>query len=80
MQVDLYIPSDTTFNSADGPDRFNMIIRWNGINQGAKNQKWEWDSLEPDTWHTLNMTGVLADADRDGNPLQTVIPILSFYD
>ncbi|MBD28920.1 MAG: hypothetical protein CMO38_06715 [Verrucomicrobiaceae bacterium] len=80
MQVDLYIPSDTTFNSADGPDRFNMIIRWNGINQGAKNQKWEWDTLEADKWHTLNMTGVLADADRDGNPLQTIIPILSFYD
>ena len=80
MQVDLYIPSDTTFNSADGPDRFNMIIRWNGLNKAAKNQKWEWDSLEADKWHTLNMSGILADADADGNPLQSVIPILSFFD
>ena len=80
MQIDLYIPSDTTFNTADGPDRFNMIIRWNGINQGAKNQKWEWDSLEADKWHTLNMSGVLAEVDTEGNPLQTIIPILSFYD
>ena len=80
MQVDLYIPSDTTFNSADGPDRFNMIIRWNGLNKAAKNQKWEWDSLEADEWHTLNMSGILADADADGNPLQSIIPILSFFD
>ena len=80
MQVDLYIPSDTTFNSADGPDRFNMIIRWNGLNKAAKNQKWEWDSLEADKWHTLNMSGILADADADGNPLQSIIPILSFFD
>ena len=80
MQVDLYIPSDTTFNSADGPDRFNMIIRWNGLNKAAKNQKWEWDSLEADKWHTLNMSGILADSDADGNPLQSVIPILSFFD
>ena len=36
MKVDLYIPSDTTFDTdpADNgaPDRFNMIVRWNGIN------------------------------------------------
>ena len=80
MQVDLYIPSDTTFNTADGPDRFNMILRWNGVTGGAKTQNWEWDSLEADTWHSLNMTGVLADVDKDGNPLQTLVPILSFYD
>tara|TARA_B100001057_G_C22856705_1_gene952954 strand:- start:622 stop:3267 length:2646 start_codon:yes stop_codon:yes gene_type:complete len=80
MQVDLYIPSDTTFNTADGPDRFNLILRWNGVTGGAKTQNWEWDSLEADTWHSLNMTGVLADVDKDGNPLQTLVPILSFYD
>ena len=45
-----------------------------------QNQKWEWDSLEADKWHTLNMSGILADADADGNPLQSVIPILSFFD
>jgi len=80
MQIDLYIPSDTTFNTADGPDRFNMIIRWNGINQQNNNQKWEWDSLEADTWHTLNMTGTIRETDAEGNPTTSIIPILSFYD
>ena len=80
MQIDLYIPSDTTFNTADGPDRFNMIIRWNGINQQNNNQKWNWDSLEADTWHTLNMTGTIRETDAEGNPTTSIVPILSFYD
>ncbi|MED6299479.1 MAG: choice-of-anchor D domain-containing protein [Verrucomicrobiota bacterium] len=80
MQIDLYIPSDTTFNTADGPDRFNMIIRWNGINQQNNNQKWNWDSLEADKWHTLNMTGTIRETDAEGNPTTSIIPILSFYD
>ena len=80
MKVDLYIPSDTTFNTADAPDRFNMIIRWNGINQQNNNQKWEWDSLEADTWHTLSLTGTIRETDAEGNPTISVIPILSFYD
>ena len=80
MQIDLYIPNDTTFNTADGPDRFNMIIRWNGINQQNNNQKWEWDSLEADTWHTLNMTGTIRETDAEGNPTTSIVPILSFYD
>ena len=80
MQIDLYIPSDTTFNTADAPDRFNMIIRWNGINQQNNNQKWNWDSLEADKWHTLNMTGTIRETDAEGNPTTSIIPILSFYD
>jgi hypothetical protein len=80
MQIDLYIPSDTTFNTADGPDRFNMIIRWNGINQQNNNQKWNWDSLEADIWHTLNMTGTIRETDAEGNPTTSIVPILSFYD
>ena len=82
MKVDLYIPGDTTFNTADGdsPDRFNMILRWNGINAGNNNKKWEWDTLESDTWHTLEMTGTIKELDSDGNPTVSVIPILSFYD
>ncbi|NRB45665.1 MAG: choice-of-anchor D domain-containing protein, partial [Verrucomicrobiales bacterium] len=80
MKVDLYIPSDTTFNTVDAPDRFNMIIRWNGINQQNNNQKWEWDSLEADTWHTLSLTGTIRETDAEGNPTISVIPILSFYD
>ena len=60
MKVDLYIPSDTTFDTdpADNgaPDRFNMIVRWNGVTQGAANKKWEWDSLEADTWHSLELS------------------------
>ena len=80
MQIDLYIPSDTTFNTADGPDRFNMIIRWNGINQQNNNQKWNWDSLEADKWHTLNMAGTIRETDAEGNPTTSIVPILSFYD
>jgi len=80
MKVDLYIPSDTTFNTADAPDRFNMVLRWNGINKNNKVKKWDWDSLEADTWHTLEMTGVIQELDSDGNPTISIIPILSFYD
>ena len=55
-----------------------MIIRWNGLNKAAKNQKWEWDSLEADKWHTLNMSGILADADADGNPFKVLSQFLVF--
>ena len=69
MKVDLYIPSDTTFDTdpADNgaPDRFNMIVRWNGINQGAANKKWEWDSLEADTWHSLEFSGTIQAKDNN---------------
>ena len=80
MQIDIYIPSDTTFNTADAPDRFNMVLRWNGINKQNKVKKWDWDSLEADTWHTLEMTGVIQELDSEGNPTTSIIPILSFYD
>ena len=53
IKADLYIPSGTTFDtdvSGNGAaDRFNMIVRWNGINQGAATKKWNWDSLAADT-------------------------------
>ena len=49
IKADLYIPNDTTFDTDPAgngaADRFNMIIRWNGINKQAANKKWNWDSL-----------------------------------
>ena len=80
MQADIYIPNDTTFDTADGPDRFNMIIRWNGINQQNNNKKWNWDSLAADTWHTLSLTGTIRETDANGDPTISIVPILSFYD
>ena len=80
MQADIYIPADTTFDTADQPDRFNMVLRWNGINKNNKVTKWNWDSLAANTWHTLSMTGVIKELDSDGNPTTSIIPIFSFYD
>ena len=84
MQADIYIPNDTTFDTdAAGngaADRFNMIIRWNGINQQNNNKKWNWDSLAADTWHTLSLTGTIRETDAEGNPTISIIPIFSFYD
>ena len=84
MKIDLYIPSETTFDTDPegngAPDRFNMIIRWNGINQGAANKKWEWDSLEADTWHTLTFSGTINAKDNNNELTTSIIPILSFYD
>ncbi|MBA71544.1 MAG: hypothetical protein CMO73_02610 [Verrucomicrobiales bacterium] len=84
MQADIYIPSNTTFDTDPtgngAADRFNMILRWNGINAGNNNKKWNWDSLAADTWHTLSMTGTIKELDNDGNPTVSVIPIFSFYD
>ena len=84
MQADIYIPNDTTFDTdAAGngaADRFNMIIRWNGINQQNNNKKWNWDSLATDTWHTLSMTGTIRETDANGDPTISIIPIFSFYD
>ncbi|MBD28921.1 MAG: hypothetical protein CMP45_04615 [Rickettsiales bacterium] len=84
ISADLYIPADTTFDTdAAGngaADRFNMIVRWNGINQGAGNKKWNWDSLAADTWHSLEFTTLIKENDNDGNATTSIIPIFSFYD
>ena len=84
MQADIYIPADTTFDTdAAGngaADRINMILRWNGINQGAANKKWNWDSLAADTWHTLSFSGLIKENDNNGDPTTSIIPIFSFYD
>ena len=84
MKVDLYIPSDTTFDTDPegngAADRFNMILRWNGVSQGAVNKKWEWDSLEADTWHSLEFAGTISAKDNNNEVTANIIPILSFYD
>ena len=84
IKADLYIPSGTTFDtdvSGNGAaDRFNMIVRWNGINQGAANKKWEWDSLAADTWHSLEINTLIKENDNNGDPTTSIIPIFSFYD
>ena len=42
IKADLYIPNDTTFDTDPAgngaADRFNMIVRWNGINKQAANK------------------------------------------
>ena len=84
MKADIYIPNDTTFDTDPAgngaADRFNMIIRWNGINKNAANKKFNWDSLAADTWHSLEFTGLIPENDADGNPVTSIIPIFSFYD
>ena len=84
MQADIYIPANTTFDTDPAgngaADRFNMILRWNGINQGAANKKWNWDSLAADTWHTLSFCGLIKENDNNGDPTTSIIPIFSFYD
>ena len=86
MQADIYIPADTTFDtdpaatSANKNDRFNFIMRWNGLSQGAKTLNTNWSALAADTWHTLSLTSVLQETDKDGNAVTNITPIFSFYD
>ena len=84
LKADLYIPSGTTFDTDTAgngaADRFNMIVRWNGINQGAANKKWNWDSLAADTWHSLEFNTLIKENDNNGDLTTSIIPIFSFYD
>ena len=84
IKADLYIPSGTTFDtdvSGNGAaDRFNMIVRWNGVTQGAATKKWNWDSLAADTWHSLEFNTLIKENDNNGDPTTSIIPIFSFYD
>ncbi len=84
MQADIYIPADTTFDTDPAgngaADRFNLIMRWNGLSGGAKTLNTNWSALAVDTWHTLSLTSVLQEADKDGNAVTNITPIFSFYD
>ena len=50
------------------------------VSTGEQLKKWEWDSLEADTWHSLEFTGTIKAKDNNNEITTSVIPILSFYD
>ena len=77
MSLDVYIPSATTFAATD---RVGVILRWNGSNTNNNQVFRTWDSFTPDTWETVTLTGTLPVNGGDGQPLTSVVPIISFDD
>jgi hypothetical protein len=76
----VYIPSTTTFTEQD---RVNLIVRRNNTNGGgnAYVQNAVWNTLAPDTWHTLSISETIPEFETDGvTPVTGFTPILSFYD
>ncbi len=77
MSLDVYIPSSTTYAATD---RLGVILRWNGSNTNNSQVFRTWDSFTPDTWETVTLTGTLPVNGGDGQPLTSVVPIISFDD
>lgn len=77
VSLDVYIPSDTTY---DETDRLGIILRWNASNTNNNQVFRFWDSFAPDTWETISLTGTLPENGGDGAPLSSVVPIISFDD
>ncbi len=75
--LDVYIPDATTFTATD---RIGIILRWNGSNTNNNRIFQAWDSFAPDTWETITLTGTLPLNGGDGQPLNSVVPIISFDD
>ena len=75
--LDVYIPGDTTYAETD---RIGIILRWNGSNSNNNQVFFAWDSFATDTWETITLTGTLPVNGGDGQPLTSVVPILSFDD
>jgi MYXO-CTERM domain-containing protein len=75
--LDVYIPSTTTYAATD---RLGVILRWNGSNANNNQVFRTWDSFAPDTWETITLTGTLPVNGGDGQPLTSVVPIISFDD
>ena len=75
--LDVYIPATTTFTATD---RVGIILRWNASNTNNNQVFRAWDSFASDTWETITLTGTLPLNGGDGQPLNSVVPIISFDD
>ena len=75
--LDVYIPATTTYAATD---RVGIILRWNESNTNNNQVFRAWDSFASDTWETITLTGTLPLNGGDGQPLTSVVPIISFDD
>ena len=73
--LDIFVPKATTFN---GSHRVGIILRWNGNNTNNNQVFRSWDSFSSDVWETVTLTGTLPVNGGDGQPLTSVVPIISF--
>ena len=73
--LNIFVPGDTTFG---GSHRVGIILRWNGNNSNNNQVFRAWDSFTPNTWETITVNGTLPVNGGDGQPLASVLPIISF--
>ncbi|MEJ6727580.1 MAG: hypothetical protein QNK83_00230 [Akkermansiaceae bacterium] len=81
MSMNVYIPSDTTFNGVDATsDRVGLIVRWNGSTGTDESTFLNFSDFTPDTWVPFVHTGIVPTVAANGFAPTAAYSIVSFND
>lgn len=73
----VYVPTGSTLT---GTDRVTLIVRRNDNNAGDSNNPNIWNTLTPDRWETMTVSGTIPATQTNGAAVTGMMSIISFYD